>query len=126
MVERGEVIFDVPVGYVRTSDNRYEMTADLQVQQALHGLFAKFRELGSARQVVLWYCQEKIPLPRLERGESGWELSWSLPTYASVIKVLHNPVYAGTYVHGRRCTKTRLVDGRARKTSGHELPESEW
>ena len=62
MVRRGTVMWEVAVGYVR-EDQRIELTPDLQVQEAIRGVFAKFLQLGSARQVLLWYRQEKIPLP---------------------------------------------------------------
>jgi hypothetical protein len=35
-------------------------------------------------------------------------------------------MYAGAYVFGRRTQRTRLVDGRARKTIGHRKPRQAW
>src|SRR3984885_991820 len=69
-VRRGVVLTQVPVGYVRTEDEGIEKTPDRQVQEAIEGVFHKFRELGSARQVLLWYRDEKLPIPTLSR-ESG-------------------------------------------------------
>src|ERR1019366_9055608 len=54
-IQRGEVLTHVPVGFVRTEDNRVEMSPDLQVQEAIRGVFAQFQRLGSVRQVLLWY-----------------------------------------------------------------------
>ena len=71
MIQRGLVLWEVPVGYLRTEDNRIEKTPDRQVQEAVRGVFAKFWELGSARQVLLWYVQERIPLPSAVPGTSG-------------------------------------------------------
>jgi DNA invertase Pin-like site-specific DNA recombinase len=126
MIARGEVLWEVAVGYVRTADNDIEMIADCQVQQAISGVFAKFRELGTARQVLLWYRQEKIPLPYIEKGDSGDEIAWRLPIYNQILKLLQNPIYAGAFVHGRTKTKTVMRDGRARKTHGHRVPMDEW
>ena len=125
-IRRGEVLTRVPVGYVRTEDNRAEMTPDRQVREAIRGVFAKFRELGSGRQVLLWYCQERVPLPSLRPGPSGDEVIWRLPVYSRVMAILKNPIYAGAFAHGRRSTKTVIVDGRARKTYGHDLPMERW
>jgi len=125
-IERGEVLFQVPVGYVRTEDRRYEMTPDAQVQAAIRRVFAKYFELGSARQVLLWHRQEQIPLPVAKAASGGREVIWRLPAYSRVHAILTNPVYAGAFVHGRRQAKTRVVDGRARKSAGHVVPESEW
>jgi DNA invertase Pin-like site-specific DNA recombinase len=63
MIGRGEVLSQVAIGYVRTECNGIEMTPDLRVQTAIHGLFAKFHETGSVRQTLLWYRQNQIPLP---------------------------------------------------------------
>ena len=69
-IRRGLVLTQVPVGYVRTEDEGMEKTPDRQIQEAIAGIFRKFRELGSVRQVLLWYREEKLPIPALSR-ESG-------------------------------------------------------
>ena len=125
-VQRGEVISEVAVGYIRTADNRMEKTPDRQVQAAIEGVFAKFQELGSARQVLLWYRQEQIPLPTVRPGTGGQEIEWRLPINSRILAVLKNPVYAGAFVYGRRQTKTVLRNGRARKTDGHMVPAEQW
>ena len=53
-IQRGPVRWEVPVGFVRTPDDRIEKIADRQVQQAVVGGFGKFRDLGPARQTMLW------------------------------------------------------------------------
>jgi DNA invertase Pin-like site-specific DNA recombinase len=126
MIRRGLVLWQVPVGYLRTEDHSLEMISDRQVQEAIQGLFVQFRALGSARQVLLWYTQERIPLPHLKPKASGQEIVWRLPAYNYILRVLKNPVYAGTFVHGRSGFRTIVRDGRARKTYGHFLPISEW
>ena len=126
MIARGETLWEVAVGYVRTDENRIEMIADRQVQDAIRGVYAKFRELGTARQVLLWYRQEKIPLPCLIKGDTQDKIVWRLPIYNQILKFLKNPVYAGAFVHGRTKTKTKMRDGRARKTRGHLVPLEEW
>ena len=61
-VSRSEVLTEVPIGYVRTETNGIEKTPDRQVQEAIAEVFLQFRRLGSVRQVLLWYRQEKVPL----------------------------------------------------------------
>ena len=125
MVRRGIVMWEVAVGYVR-DDQRIELTPDLQVQEAIRGVFAKFLQLGSARQVLLWYRQGKIPLPHAIPASCGRQVSWLLPSSSRVLNILKNPSYAGAFVYGRSSTKTVVKDGRARQTCQRELPLSEW
>jgi DNA invertase Pin-like site-specific DNA recombinase len=126
MVARGEVLTHLPTGYVRTKDNRCEMSPDREVQAAIRGVYAKFRELGSARQVLLWYRQEGVSLPATVVGTAGHEVTWQVPGYARIVAFLKNPTYAGVFVHGRRCTQTIVVDGRARKVAWKVVPRDEW
>ena len=125
MIGRGEVLWEVPVGYERTDDNRCEMTPDRQVQEGIRGIFAKFQELGSARQVLLWYRQEKIPTPTRQLGPQGG-VRWKLPGYPRILSILQNPVYAGAFAYGRTRTKTVVTQGHARKTSGHAVARDAW
>jgi recombinase/WD40 repeat protein len=97
------------------------MSPDRRVQSAVRGVFTKFQELGSVRQVLLWYRQERILLPRIQPATLGQEVTWRAPIYNTVLGILKNPVYAGAFVHGRRQTRTVVRDGRARKTQGHEV-----
>jgi len=125
-IRRGEVLTRVPIGYVRTEDNKMEMTPDRQIQEAIHGIFSKFQELGSVRQVLLWYREQKIPLPTFSVESGGREVVWHLPVYKRLVSILKNPAYAGAFAHGRHGTKTVIVEGRARRTSGHDLPRDQW
>ena len=126
MIRRGEVLWQVPIGYVRTEDNRVEMTPDRQIQDTVHGVFAKFQELGSVRQVLLWYCHNKLSLPTWSAESGNREVVWRVPGYGRVHSILTNPAYAGTFVHGRHESRTLIVDGRARRTQGHVVPRDQW
>jgi hypothetical protein len=70
-IGRGEVLTEVPVGYVRTELNGIEMTPDRQVQEAIRGVFIQFERLGSVRQVLLWYRQQSVPLCTYQRNAAG-------------------------------------------------------
>ena len=123
---RGELRILLPVGLVWTSGKRIELDPDRRVQQAIHLVFTKLTELGSARQVLLWFRQEQIPLPALPRAPGEPTLVWKLPVYHSILGILSNPMYAGAYVFGKTEARTRIVDGRARKTVGHRKARSAW
>lgn len=126
MIGRGEVLTELPVGYLRTEDNGCEMTPDVQVQAAVYGVFTKFLELGSARQVLLWYRDEDLPLPCAKLGTGGREVVWRRPTYHRILAMLSNPTYAGAFVYGRHQAKTEVIDGRARKSAVTVVPFEKW
>ncbi len=77
--------------------------------------------------VLLWYRQEQIPLCGYERNAHGrQEVVWRLPVYSRLLAILKNPVYAGAFAYGRTTTRSRMVEGRARKTAGHAVPIEQW
>jgi DNA invertase Pin-like site-specific DNA recombinase len=125
-VRRGLVLTQVPVGYVRTEDDGIEKTPDRQIQEAIAGIFNKFRELGSVRQVMLWYRDEKLLIPGLSRESGNRKVVWMNPVYPRIFGILKNPTYAGVFVWGRKQTRTSIVNGRARKTRGHNRPLEQW
>jgi DNA invertase Pin-like site-specific DNA recombinase len=112
---RGELYTTVPVGYVRTRDDRVELDPDLRIQSAIRMIFRQCLALGSLRQVLLWCRSEHVTLPAIEYGPFGRTVVWKLPVYNTIHKLATNPIYAGAYVFGRTKTETRVSGGRASK-----------
>jgi hypothetical protein len=54
------------------------------------------------------------------------KIEWRPAAYHTVLMILRHPVYAGAYVFGRTTQRMRIVDGRARKTTGHSKPMPAW
>jgi excisionase family DNA binding protein len=123
---RGELQILMPVGLCWTRSGRVEKDPDQRVQQAIELVFRKMTELGSVRQVLQWFLQENISLPAFPHGSPEHQMVWKLPGYASLHAMLTNPIYASAYVYGRRETRTKIVEGRARKSAGHRKPQSGW
>jgi excisionase family DNA binding protein len=123
---RGELQFLLPVGLCWTGTGKIEKDPDRRVQDALQLVFAKMTELGSVRQVLLWFRQEKVCLPAFPRDPGEPKMVWKIPIYNTVLKILSNPTYAGAYAFGKTQARVRVVDGRARKTAGHRKPRPEW
>ena len=123
---RGELRFALPPGYCWNELGQIEMDPDERVAEAIRVLFHKFRELGSARQVLLWAIQSDVKLPVTRHGPAGIRIEWSRPAYHTVVQILEHPVYARAYVFGRTTQRTAVVDGQARKTEGHSKPMKDW
>jgi DNA invertase Pin-like site-specific DNA recombinase len=123
---RGELMFNLPVGFCWSTTGAIEKDPDQRVQQAIASVFRKMMELGSVRQTLVWFRNQQVVLPvRVYRGnESG--LLWKPPVYRTVWAILTNPLYAGAYAYGRREVRTQIVDGRARKSKGHRRPRATW
>ena len=112
------------MGDVRQGLAGIEMTADRQIQEAVRGVFFRFERLGTLRQVLLWYHQEKLALPVMHQGAP--EVEWKLPNYEYLLRLLRNPTYAGAFAYGRTRCCSNVVEGRSRKTGGHRVAMDQW
>lgn len=125
-IRRGVVAWDPPVGFVRTEDQRIELVPDRQVQEAIRGVFRKFRELGSARQAMLWYCTENVLLPENTGRKQQREITWRLPNRMRILQLLQNPCYAGAFAWGRTTSATVVREGRAQRVGRRKQASSAW
>jgi DNA invertase Pin-like site-specific DNA recombinase len=123
---RGEFQFMLPPGFCWSEAGKIEIDPDEHVVETIRLVFAKFRELGSARQVFLWLRQAGLKMPVILRNVDVYKLVWKASAYHSVMQILHNPLYAGAYAFGRRAQRTKIVDGRARKADGLRKPREQW
>src|SRR5271165_1008035 len=103
-----------------------DIDPELRLQEAIRLIFVRFRELGSARQVLLSLRADQIHFPRPSDGKRMIAFDWTPVRYRSVISVLKNPFYPGAYVYGKRDRRTAIVNGRAQKTYGHRKPFDEF
>ena len=124
--QRGELPMPLPVGLVHGPTGAIELDADARVQQAIRLVLRKFDELGSTRQVMLWLRRERVSLPVRRYVKGGSETDWAPPNYIRVHAIITNPFYAGAYVYGRSESRTTILEGRIRRTSGHARPVAQW
>jgi DNA invertase Pin-like site-specific DNA recombinase len=122
---RGELFSTIAIGYVKTADHRIEKDPDRRIQDAIALVFAKFAELQTVRQVLLWFRQENILLPAVQ-GSGKRPIEWRVPHYQTLHHVLMNPVYAGCYVYGRRSTYVTLKEGRKRQHRRMHRDPKDW
>lgn len=123
---RGELRLSVPIGYTWHRHVGLTLDPDRRLQEVVRLVFAKFRELGSARQVLLWMAAEGLHFPYPTNGRTLTSFEWRPIRYRNVIAILKNPFYAGAYAYGKSEKRTEIVDGRARKTYGHRKPMDAW
>jgi hypothetical protein len=96
---------------------------DLQVQATIREVFLSFQHTGSAFATVRHFHQQRLLFPRrIRRGPHRGELAWGPIQHHDVLRVLHQPAYAGAYVFGRTRT-TKTADGKVHIV---DLPRSEW
>jgi excisionase family DNA binding protein len=119
---RGELRISVPIGYIWHREIGLGFDPDLRIQEAIRLIFARFRELGSARQVLLSMTADQVHFPRPSDGKKLVAFDWTPIRYRNVISVLKNPFYAGVYAYGKSEKRTEIIDGRPRKTYGHGKP----
>ena len=60
---RGELRISVPIGYIWHREVGLDFDPDLRLQEAIRQIFARFRKLGSARQVLLSMRADQIISP---------------------------------------------------------------
>ncbi len=123
--ERGELRRGLPVGFIwGEEDGQVLFHPDQAVTGAIRTVFERFSEMGSVRQVWLWFRSQGLLFPLQSNGTA--EIQWVTASYTAIHTVLTSPVYAGAYVYGKT-RHERYVDqaGRVRKRVRH-LPRSEW
>jgi excisionase family DNA binding protein len=120
---RGEYYTRIAEGYVLGEGDRLEKDPDEQVARTIRLVFEKFRELGSARQVYLWFRQEEIKLPR-RAGKAA--IAFVSATSWLITRLLKDPVYAGAYTFGRTTQQVVLDKGRKRVMKRRHARPEEW
>ena len=111
---RGELFTHVPIGYVRDESGQAVLDPDEAVHAVVHLVFDKFDELGSAGAVLRYLVAHEVRIGiRRHDGPMRGQLEWRRPCGNTLLSMLHHPIYAGAYSHGRRpIDPRRQVPGR--------------
>jgi DNA invertase Pin-like site-specific DNA recombinase len=122
---RGALRRGLPVGFLwGDEDSEVRFHPDEAVTSAIRAVFTRFAEVGSVRQVWLWFRAEGLSFPLQTHGVDG--IRWVAPTYTAIHHVLTNPVYAGAYVYGKT-RRERYVDPHGTiQQRVRRLPRAEW
>jgi len=120
---RGELIMPLPVGLVYDAAGHVILDPDTAIQGALRHLFATFEATGSATACVKAFRAAGLSFPwRHRKGPRKGEVDWQPLRHHAVLRVLHNPRYAGAFTYGR--TAHKILPGG--KDSARKLPREEW
>lgn len=122
---KGQLRLGLPIGLVwGDGEGEIKFHPNEAVVNAIRNVFDRFAEMGSARQVWVWFKSEGLSFPTQPYGSP--EIRWVTPSYTKIHQVLSNPIYAGAYIYGRSRSQ-RYVDssGRIRNRMQH-LPQDQW
>ena len=122
---RGALNIPLPIGFVYDEQSRVVLDPDLQVQEAIRRLFATFPRVGSALGTARTFRKEKILFPHRTpvRGpRNQTPVMWKNLDVSTVLRVLHNPRYAGIYCYG----KTRQYRTPEGRFVCQKRPADEW
>jgi len=120
---RAALKLHLPIGFCYTENDRIVLDPDRQVQDTLRLLFRTFRRTGSASATVRAFRQAQVPFPRrIRSGPHQGELVWGALQHHDVLRILHNPCYAGAFAFGRTRT-SKTIDGKIHIAT---LPRDEW
>ena len=120
---RGELIMPLPVGLAYDAAGHVILDPDTAIRGALEYLFATFEATGSATAVVKAFRAAGLTFPwRHLKGPRKGEIDWKSLAHHAVLRVLHNPRYAGAFTYGRH--RHLILPGGKRATT--MLPRSEW
>ncbi|GAC1363125.1 MAG: hypothetical protein NVSMB38_45570 [Ktedonobacteraceae bacterium] len=120
---RGALKLTLPIGLCYTEADAIVLDPDLQVQTSIREVFRSFQHTGSAFATVRHFHQHHLLFPRRIRcGPHQGEIVWGEMQHHDVLRVLHQPAYAGAYVFGRTRT-TKSAEG---KVHSQEVPRLDW
>ena len=124
---RGELSMPVPMGYARLPSGEVVKDPDEQAQAVVALIFEQFACCGTINGVLQYLAHHHIQLPcRVCNGKDQEQLHWRAPCRGTLSSLLHNPIYAGAYVYGRRRVDPRRRKPGRRGTGRRVLTREEW
>lgn len=120
---RGELRLPLPLGLAYDANDEVVLAPNQRVQDALRFLFETFSRTESACATVKEFRNKGLQFPRQPRsGPSKGLLLWGDLSHSQVLRVLHNPRYAGAFVYGRR-RSCKTLEG---KSHIQQVAKDQW
>jgi len=118
---RGELRIPIPVGYMYDGGQVIK-DPDIEIQKTVGLAFEVFRRQGACTRVVDHFKRNGLKFPR-KRGNGFYDgdVEWRTLDYGTVLRLFHNPFYAGAYYYGRN-QLTWTPEGKKPK----RMPREQW
>ena len=117
----------LPVGLVYDAAGHVILDPDTAVRGAVAHLFATFEATGSATACVKAFNAAGLLFPwRHLKGPRKGETDWKPLAHHAVLRVLHNPRYAGCFTYGRHRYQTLPAAQGGKEIRRLRLPREEW
>jgi len=125
--KRGELGMQLAMGYIKHSSGEVIKDPDEQAQSIVSLIFTLFEKYRTINGVLQYLVQNEILMPHRERsGLNKGELTWRRINRVTLTNLLHNPIYAGAYVYGRRPTDPRKKKPGRPATGRVTVQQNEW
>jgi len=100
---RGELKIPIPIGYVYDDCDQLVKDPDENIQAVIQLIFDTYARLHSCQATLRELKQTGILFPKKDRtGYNRHTLQWRELTHVHILRMIHNPIYAGTYQFGLR------------------------
>jgi DNA invertase Pin-like site-specific DNA recombinase len=108
--KRGELKIRIPVGYIYDDFDQLVKDPDENVQNVINLVFSTYARFQSCQRTLKELRSQNILFPRKAlNGYNRHTMHWREITHANILKMLHNPIYAGVYQFGKKKTQKTLT-----------------
>jgi len=120
--KRGELKKPLPIGYIYNDIDHIVKDPAADIRQAVELLFDSYRNIGSAWGLLAYYKRYGYRFPhRVRKGSHKNDIVWLELQHSTVLRMLHNPMYAGVYHYGEDQT-VWTPEGKKRQM----VPKEKW
>src|SRR5260370_34574987 len=98
---RGELRISSPIGYAWDRNVGLGVDPDRRLQEVIRLVFQKFRELESARQVLLWMASQNVHFPYPSNGRTLTSFEWRPIREPHDLPLLKKPFLPAAFPSGR-------------------------
>jgi DNA invertase Pin-like site-specific DNA recombinase len=125
---RGDLAKRLPCGYHRRPSGEVILDPDEAVRRSVEYVFDAFDRIGTVHGVLRHLVADEVLIGgRVHKGAAVGDVEWRRPHRGLLFDMLHNPIYAGAYVYGRRGTDPRRkVPGRPATGRTALVTMEEW